>query len=239
MPTTRRASAARPSSVTNGIGIDEERRAVRGARDETPDVGREDDGAGRDRAGKSRHERRPAGQKRREPPECRVEVDVLAAGWAEAPPAPRTPSRRQTRARRPATQIARNHAGFGTRAATCGGVNRMPPPMTLETMIAAALNGPSRRARDAGPVAVMEGADYIAPLRTHGPSSLFVSGQIGVVRDGMDNQARRGARARRRQIGTAITLTGLEIALRSSVANLYDTSGDRSVWASDAASRHG
>ena len=37
--------------------------------------------------------------------------------------------------------------------------------MTLETMMAAASNGPSRRARDAGPVAVMEGADYIAALR--------------------------------------------------------------------------
>src|SRR6476661_6924555 len=48
----------------------------------------------------------------------------------------------------PATQVARNHIGCGTAAATCGGVNRMPPPMTLETMIAAASSGPRRRSRD-------------------------------------------------------------------------------------------
>lgn len=35
---------------------------------------------------------------------------------------------------------------------------------------------------------------------------------------------------RRRQIGAAITMTGLEIALQSRRPNLYDTSGDRSAW---------
>src|SRR3954470_23959600 len=45
----------------------------------------------------------------------------------------------------PATQVARNGNTAGTAAAICGGVNRMPPPMTLETMIAAASSGPSRR----------------------------------------------------------------------------------------------
>src|SRR5262245_59497652 len=64
----------------------------------------------------------------------------------------------------PAAHVPRKSAGFGALAATCGGVNRMPPPMTLDTMIAAASSGPSRRARDAGPVAVMKGPDYIAAL---------------------------------------------------------------------------
>jgi len=46
----------------------------------------------------------------------------------------------------PTTQVARKSSGLGTLAATCGGVNRMPPPMTFETMIAAASRGPRRRA---------------------------------------------------------------------------------------------
>src|SRR5688572_28521234 len=49
-------------------------------------------------------------------------------------------------ARRPPTiQMARNGRAEGTEAATWGGVKRMPPPMTLETMMAAASSGPSRR----------------------------------------------------------------------------------------------
>src|SRR5258706_8752448 len=45
----------------------------------------------------------------------------------------------------PAIHAARNSSGCGIAAATWGGVNRMPPPITLDTMIAAASNGPSRR----------------------------------------------------------------------------------------------
>src|SRR5688572_15546369 len=45
----------------------------------------------------------------------------------------------------PASHAARNHQGSGIAAATCGGVKRMPPPMTLATTIAAASQGPSRR----------------------------------------------------------------------------------------------
>jgi hypothetical protein len=48
--------------------------------------------------------------------------------------------------RPPTTQIPRNSHGFCTLAATSGGVNKIPPPITFETMIAAASNGPRRRA---------------------------------------------------------------------------------------------
>src|SRR5436190_14228925 len=48
----------------------------------------------------------------------------------------------------PAIHVARNSDGRGTRAAICGGVKRMPPPITFETMIAAASIGPRRRARE-------------------------------------------------------------------------------------------
>src|ERR1041384_2220083 len=43
--------------------------------------------------------------------------------------------------------MERKSAASGTSSATCGGVKRMPPPMTLETMMAAASSGPSRRSR--------------------------------------------------------------------------------------------
>src|SRR6266545_6771906 len=49
--------------------------------------------------------------------------------------------------RPPATHVERNSSALGTDAAICGGVNRMPPPITLETIIAAASSGPSRRSR--------------------------------------------------------------------------------------------
>src|SRR5439155_8039086 len=60
----------------------------------------------------------------------------------------------------PAIHAARNHTGSGTLAATCGGVNRMPPPITFETMIAAASNGPNRRASDARPLDIKGRRDY-------------------------------------------------------------------------------
>src|SRR5215207_9076651 len=47
--------------------------------------------------------------------------------------------------RPPTIHVARKGIAAGTDAAICGGVNRMPPPMTLETMIAAASSGPRRR----------------------------------------------------------------------------------------------
>src|SRR5262245_28093352 len=56
----------------------------------------------------------------------------------------------------PTAHVARNPVGLGTLSATCGGVKRMPPPITLDTMIAAASNGPNRRVRTAGPEAGMK-----------------------------------------------------------------------------------
>src|SRR5687768_3296180 len=47
----------------------------------------------------------------------------------------------------PAIQAVRNQKAFGIAAATRGGVKRMPPPITLATMMAAASNGPSRLSR--------------------------------------------------------------------------------------------
>src|SRR5215470_2708759 len=47
--------------------------------------------------------------------------------------------------RPPAIHVERNSSALGTAAATLGGVKRMPPPITFETMIAAASKGPSRR----------------------------------------------------------------------------------------------
>src|SRR5688572_24103398 len=48
----------------------------------------------------------------------------------------------------PAIHVDRNQTGCGTIEAMNGGVKRMPPPMTLATMMAAASNGPSRLSRD-------------------------------------------------------------------------------------------
>src|SRR6478736_6469126 len=45
----------------------------------------------------------------------------------------------------PPSHRARNSMGLGTRVASPGGANRIVPPMTLETMIAAASSGPRRR----------------------------------------------------------------------------------------------
>src|SRR2546428_10332280 len=59
----------------------------------------------------------------------------------------------------PAIQVARNSHGFGTFAAMPGEKNRMPPPMTLEMMMAAASKGPSRRASVVGAARVTR-ADY-------------------------------------------------------------------------------
>src|SRR6185503_9401225 len=67
---------------------------------------------------------------------------AIAPANASAPPANHTP---------------RNSQGFGTAAATSGGVKRMPPPMTFDTTTAAASIGPSRRS-SAGPSADEEGA---------------------------------------------------------------------------------
>src|SRR5688572_4800970 len=58
----------------------------------------------------------------------------------------------------PAIHVERNHVGCGTSDATKGGENRMPPPMTLATMMAAASNGPSRLSRD---VCVDEGTQLL------------------------------------------------------------------------------
>src|SRR5688500_15264789 len=66
---------------------------------------------------------------------------AASSAYAIAPANARTP---------PASHAPRNQREFGTDAATCGGVNRMPPPMTLATMMAAASSGPSRRSRDVG-----------------------------------------------------------------------------------------
>src|SRR5213593_4458907 len=59
----------------------------------------------------------------------------------------------------PAAHVARNSQGFGTLAATCGGANRMPPPIAFETTMAAASSGPSRRASVEGAAGVTRG-DY-------------------------------------------------------------------------------
>ena len=66
---------------------------------------------------------------------------------AAAPPAPRRPSRPKNASTPPAIHVDRNQMGCGTIDATNGGVKRMPPPMTLATMMAAASNGPSRLSR--------------------------------------------------------------------------------------------
>src|SRR5688572_12253384 len=47
----------------------------------------------------------------------------------------------------PAIHVDRNQTGCGTIDAMSGGVKRMPPPMTLATMMAAASNGPRRLSR--------------------------------------------------------------------------------------------
>src|SRR5712671_702424 len=91
--------------------------------------------------------------------------NAASSAYAIAPANARAP---------PANQVARNHNGCGTTAATCGGVNRMPPPITLDTMIAAASTGPSRRssdeltrgeASDGGGGAAGGGARFVGPLR--------------------------------------------------------------------------
>src|SRR6476620_4625779 len=48
----------------------------------------------------------------------------------------------------PASHAPRNQNAFGTAAATCGGVNRIPPPMTFAMMMAAASRDPRRRSKD-------------------------------------------------------------------------------------------
>ena len=67
-------------SGTNGSGM--VKNGVRSAAtgEEPAEVVGKDDRADRDRAGEPGDERRPAGEKRRERAECRVQVDVLAAG---------------------------------------------------------------------------------------------------------------------------------------------------------------
>ena len=76
------------------------------------------------------------------------------------------PSRRQTPAGRRRPTCARNSHGFCTLAATCGGVNRIPPPITFETMIAAASYGPRRRARVWGSAGGVEGRTAVCVCAT-------------------------------------------------------------------------
>ena len=57
----------------------------------------------------------------------------------------------------------------GTAAAICGGVNRMPPPMTFDTMIAPASNAVRRRSSDGEAAA---GSAREGARRTYWVSSL-------------------------------------------------------------------
>src|SRR5688572_33304362 len=57
----------------------------------------------------------------------------------------------------PATHAIKNHVASGIAAATAGERNRMPPPMTLATMMAAASKGPRRRSRTWGSLVVVVG----------------------------------------------------------------------------------
>ena len=145
-PRSRRAPAREKVSGTNGSGMTRSGVASRAAGHEAPEIEREHDGAGRDRAGEAGDERRPAGEERGQPAERRAQVDVLAAGarpqrrqlGVRHRAGKREQRRRRPRSRGTATDSARS-------AATCGGVKRMPPPMTFETMMAAASSGPRRR----------------------------------------------------------------------------------------------
>jgi hypothetical protein len=74
---------------------------------------------------------------------------AASSAYATAPKNASTP---------PAIHVDRNQRGCGTNEATAGGKNRMPAPMTLATMMAAASNGPSRLSRD---VCVGEGTKLL------------------------------------------------------------------------------
>src|SRR5688572_17850251 len=52
----------------------------------------------------------------------------------------------------PAAHTDRKSQALGTSSATAGDVNRMPPPITFETMTAAASSGPRRRSSAVGAV---------------------------------------------------------------------------------------
>ena len=126
----------------------EDRRLVVDARDEAREVDRNEERVGGDRAGEAGDERRPAGEERGDAAVGGVEIDVLAAGLAAAaPPARRRPSRRRTRARRRPATGRDTATDSAPRPAMNGGANRIVPPMTLETMIAAPSSGPRRRSR--------------------------------------------------------------------------------------------
>src|SRR5688500_7889705 len=68
----------------------------------------------------------------------------------------------------PTSHVVRKSHGFGTLAAMRGGVKRMPPPMTLETMMAAASRGPSRRSSVCAGVAVVVGTGGLSRLKAQG-----------------------------------------------------------------------
>ena len=134
-------------SGTNGTRDDQERRRVARRRHEAPDVEREDDGARRGGTGKAGDKRRPAGQERGQTAERGAQVHVLATG--PRPQRGELGIRHGAGKREQAAGDPRRRGratGFCTLAATCGGVNRIPPPITFETMIAAASYGPRRRA---------------------------------------------------------------------------------------------
>ena len=76
----RHCRAARERERDERQRDDEQRRRVVGGRHESADVCGEHHRAGRDCAGESGDERRPAGQERGQPAERRLQVDVLAAG---------------------------------------------------------------------------------------------------------------------------------------------------------------
>ena len=153
-------SAAIAASATSALRRHHERHEGQRHREERRRIGRRRARSGRRTRRAPPHLRRSRRRNRRRtrsirsgtPPSARTlraDRRTRRRRAAAARPVPRTPSRRRTRARRrPATPRA-CAAPFGTICATMTGTKKMPPPMTLETTIAAASNGPSRRSSTA------------------------------------------------------------------------------------------
>ena len=130
---------------------DEKRRGVGCTRNKALENEYQKDRACGHRAGKAGDERRPPGHEpRKRPVMPRADRRTRRPRADAAPRARRTPSHPRTRERRRRATSTETRRAWGTTAATCGGVKRMPPPMTLATMMAAASNGPSRLSSDAG-----------------------------------------------------------------------------------------
>ena len=132
-------------------------------------------GAGGHRTAEAGDERRPAGQKAGQRAEGLAEIDVLAAGLR--------PQRGELGVGHRAHE--REHAAGHPREQEPGRVRdrsrdggerkRMPPPMTLATMMAAASKGPRRRSRTGGLVEVVCTRGFNHEVRCHSVSSLAVN----------------------------------------------------------------